>query len=195
MKRVLSILVFMTFFTLPASGTLLIQQEDTWDYCVLDFQLRTELTSIEYSDFDWDNADWIEGKAAFGSGREPRDGTINTTWIVGTDIALRKSFEIESIPTENLRLDLAIDNGCVIFVNGQEVAEFMGELFTYLWEYSIEISPEYLQLGANTVSVLAEDHGGATYFDMQLEVVPEPTTICLLGMGTVIMLRKTRRRI
>lgn len=192
MKRLLLVLIVSVFFSLPAFGTLLIQQEDTWDYCELDFELRKELTSIEYSDFDWDNADWIEGKAAFGTGREPVGGTINTVWNAGDDIALRKSFELESIPTENLRLDVALDNGCVIFINGKEVAEFMGEMHTFLWEYSMEISPDYLQLGINTVSVLAEDHGGATYFDMQLEVVPEPATICLLGLGSLVMLRKRR---
>jgi len=180
----------MALFTVQVFGMPLIQQEDTWDYCVLDFNLYYILTSIEYADFDWDNADWIEGQAAFGSGREPEGGTINTDWEVGTDLALRKSFELESLPTENLRLDLAIDNGCVIFINGEEVTERIAGYFTFLWEYTTEIDPSYLKLGTNTVSVLAEDFGGVTYFDMQLEVVPEPATICLFGLGAVFMLRK-----
>jgi hypothetical protein len=96
------------------------------------------------------------------------------------------------LPTENLRLDLAVDNGCVIFINDEEVTEHIAESFTSLWEYTTEIDPECLRLGINTVSVLAEDHGQQTYFDMQLEVVPEPATICLFGLGAVFMLRKRR---
>ena len=195
MRRVLFFFVFTALFTVPVFGMPLIQQEDTWDYCVLDFNLHYILKSIEYADFDWDNADWIEGQAAFGSGREPAGGTINTDWKVGTDLALRKSFQLESLPTENLRLDLAVDNGCVIFINGEEVTERIAESFTSLWEYTTEIDPKYLKLGTNTVSVLTEDHGGVTYFDMKLEVVPEPATICLLGLGAVLMLRKRHRRV
>ncbi|MBN2127988.1 MAG: hypothetical protein JW741_00760 [Sedimentisphaerales bacterium] len=191
MRRLLSILLLTAVFSGPASGMLLIQQEDTWEYSVLDFDLLSVWTEVEYADFDWDGAPWSDGQAAFGNGSVPVGGTINTDWKAGTDLALRTSFEIATLPTENLRLDLAVDNGCVIFINGHEVLKHNAEYFTTLWEYSTEIAPSSLTPGTNTVSVLAEDHGLRTYFDMQLQVVPEPATIALLALAALLP-RRTR---
>jgi len=68
MRRLLSILLLTAVFSCPASSMLLIQQEGTWDYSVLDFDLLSVWTEVEYADFDWDGAPWSDGQAAFGNG-------------------------------------------------------------------------------------------------------------------------------
>jgi len=81
-----------------------------------------------------------------------------------------------------------MDNGFVIFINGQQVAKDNAEAGTYYWEYTFNIDSSVLNMGINYVNVLAEDHGGLTFFDMQLIAntpppVPEPSTMLLLGSG------------
>ena len=49
------------------------------------------------------------------------------------------------------------------------------------------INPSAFTIGTNTISVLAEDHGGATFFDMQMTgdftPIPEPCSILFLSSG------------
>lgn len=123
--------------------------------------------TVNYNSFDWNNNNWTIGNAAFGDQSYPNwDMEVNTIWPVDTDLALQKTIAIAGT-IGNVTLNIAVDNGFVVFVNGQEIARENEEGFTSYWEYTYNINSLLFRQGMNTVSVLAEDHGGSTFFDMQ----------------------------
>jgi hypothetical protein len=188
-KIVLIICMGLTLFTAPAQAVLVtvVEQGDTWNYAVLTTDLYPIWNSVSYSSFDWENATWLIGQAAFGT---PCEGRIfygqpclphNTFWLENTDLALTKTVLINGIFTDPLTLYAASDNGFIVFVNGTEVFRTNRSFYTEYWEYAISVNPSVFSWGLNTISVLAEDHGDVAFFDMELigdlEYVPQPIGI------------------
>jgi hypothetical protein len=71
------------------------------------------------------------------------------------------------------------------------------EGFTSIWEYTIPLTTSYLHNGTNVIQAFAEDHGGATYFDMKLTAdvnpVPLPPSAWLLAPGLLGLLGVRKR--
>lgn len=114
---------------------------------------------------------------------------LNHTIPIGkacTDLALQQSINIDGNIIGLPRLKVAVDNGFILFVNRAEVARRNAEDFTSYWEYELDIASSSFHTGTNTISAFAEDHGGPTFFDMQLTadigVQPVPTML-LFGTG------------
>jgi hypothetical protein len=82
---------------------------------------------------------------------------------------------------------VASDNGFAIFINGHQVASNNAEGYTSIWEYEFYPTNSYLVNGSNIIQAFAEDHGGATYFDMKLTAdvtpVPLPPAMLLFAPG------------
>jgi hypothetical protein len=166
----------------------LISQGSTWDYVFLLYSndISSTWSTLEYSSFDWSSYGWGTGDAPFGNAwMLPYD----TYWPEQADIALRTTYNLSGDINGNLLLQVAADNGFIVFVNGSQVAKENAEGYTSYWEYNLSIPDTYFVQGQNTISVIAEDHGGATFFDLQLTAdiapiqTPEPSTLLLLGAG------------
>ena len=193
-------LLILAIFALGLVGTAnaapvtLVEQGSTWDYTTLGFDLWPSMTA-NYGDFDWAGASYNTGDAAFGNA-----GAYTTYWAANTDLALKQSFEVDGAATGSLLLNVASDNGFIIFLNGVEVANENAGGWTSYWEYNLNISSSSLVSGTNVVSVFAEDHGGGTYFDMKLsgdvEAVPEPATmlLSLIGFAGLAFYRKKNKK-
>lgn len=184
------LLLMGTISLAEATPTTLISAESNWNYATTGSDLWSNWSAVTFDTFAWDDATWRTGQSAFGNANTYGSVTLepyNTYWRAGTDLALQKSIFIDGNLLGALNLKVAVDNGFIIFVNGAQVAKQNAELFTNYWEYDINIASSYFHAGENTISVFAEDHGGLTYFDMQLtadvQPVPEPATMLLFGTG------------
>lgn len=189
MKRTsfLLILLIAVLFSMQGYGFPLtvIQQGDLWNYSIFSSpDLWTNWSTIGYHSFDWANANWFSGNAAFGN---PHQLPYNTYWPANTDLALQRNITLLGT-LSSVTLNVASDNGFIVFVNGVQIAKENAEGYTSYWEYSFSnINPSAFINGENTISVLAEDHGGATFFDMQMTgdftPIPEPSSILLISGG------------
>jgi hypothetical protein len=188
-----------------AELTTLIEQGAKWSYVQYNFVPDGEelawqtdwssWNSAGYDSFDWNNATWSEGNAAFGSWAFVELGLVpNTNWDVDHGLALRKSYFLDGTINGNLTLNVASDNGFMLFVNGNQVAKDVNAGYTTYWEYSLDVPSSFFVKGVNIIEVLAEDHGGQSYFDMKLsgDIIPEPGTFLLMGTGIMCWLRKRR---
>ena len=179
----------------------IISQQGFWDYNVTSTNIdHTIFPSYDFSDFTSNYTGALNGKAGFGNRTPPAGGATNTIWTAGTDLALQTTATLAGNVIGDVTLSLATDNGAIVFINGTEVFSEMAEGYTNIWEYTATVSGGLFNAGANTISVLAEDHGGATFFDMQLvaeggisSAVPEPSIIALFGLG-ILGLGFARRR-
>jgi len=183
---VIGLLLFaMTGFA-NADSVILVDQGSQWQYSVLTTDLWPTWGTVGYSSVNWASLTWQTGNAAFGN---PYSLPYNTLWIANTDLALQQTFNISGSLSEPITLNVASDNGFVVFINGVQVAKENAEGYTAYWEYTLPLgTSSFIYPGENLIQVLAEDHGSATFFDLKLtgEVsVPEPTTMLLLGLGLI----------
>jgi hypothetical protein len=165
-----------------AAPVTLVDQGSQWQYTTLSFDLWPSMNA-PYSSVNWTTAaSWSTGNAPFGN------STYQTTyWTAGTDLALLQTFNVSGLVAGSATLNVASDNGFIIFLNGTQIANKNAEGYTNYWEYTLPVSGSLFSTGVNELAVLAEDHGGATCFDMKLTAdvrpVPLPAAVVLFGTG------------
>ena len=119
---------------------------------------------------DFDAAAWKEGRGGFGTRATP-GAVVGTEWS-GSRIWLRRSFDLEKIPTTGvLHLDIHHDEDAEVWLNGRRVARLEGYTTGYVLH---ALQGKALRVGSNTLAVSCRQTGGGQFIDVGLAVVSEP---------------------
>lgn len=193
LKTLLAIIVSCTASVAMAGPVTLVSQADNWDYNFGSSFGSGGGATVTYSDFTSGYTGTSNGNAAFGN-THISGAPYNTYWSVNTSLYAQKTFTLSDPLVAPATLNVAIDNGVGIWINGHLAFQATAGGFTSIWEYSTSVDPSLFVAGLNTVSVLANDYGGATYFDMELTgTVPEPSMLGLLALSLMFFALQRRR--
>ena len=197
--------VFLIFGqTVSAAPVTILSQQSFWDYNVTGTNFGPNgLASVDYAGFLAEYTGASNGQAGFGNTTPPAGGATNTAWNVGDDLALQTTTTLSGNVIGDVTLNVAIDNGAKVFINGTDVFFADAGGYTTIWEYTTTISGSLFNAGLNTISVLASDYGGLTFFDMQLvaedgigppSAVPVPAAVWLFGTALFGLVGFSKRR-
>jgi len=103
-----------------ASLVTIVERSAWYNYDVLTTDLYPDWENAGYGSFNWGDATWESKQAAFTT--DTLSGLNHTYWEANTDLALQTSYDLDGILTD-LTLNVASDNGFIVFVNGTQVAK------------------------------------------------------------------------
>ncbi|MBN2375438.1 MAG: cellulase family glycosylhydrolase [Sedimentisphaerales bacterium] len=144
---------------MPTSQT----EKQTWQ-----FSLDNPGDGWEKTDFD--DSGWKSGAGGFGSSGTP-GAVIGTEWK-GSDIWLRRSFELEAVP-DDWQLLIHHDNDAEVYINGELVKKVAGYTISYGLEEPGAEAAGVLRAGRNVLAVHCSQVGGGQFIDVGLVAVTE----------------------
>ena len=134
----------------------------------VDWQYTIERPRDTWYTVDYATDLWKTGPGGFGTPATP-GSTIGTHWD-SSDIWLRRTFELPTLPKGRLGLRIHHDEDAQVYINGQPVAELSG--WTARYEL-VEIPSSVLQRGKNVIGVHCHQTGGGQYIDCGLDSIVE----------------------
>jgi hypothetical protein len=127
---------------------------------------------------------WLTAAAPTGGTWSAAPQAIPATWAVNSETAI--VYEINAgTGLSNVHIDLGIDNGIYVWLNGSYLFGAMAPGGANINEYDISLPS--LAAGKHYLQILREDHGGDTGYFIQMTAdrttVPAPGALALLGIG------------
>jgi hypothetical protein len=132
-----------------------------WRYTIADPR-----TGWEKPEFD--DSGWTSGRASFGTNTTP-GAKVGTRWE-SPSIWLRRSFELESVPT-NVRLSLHHDEDVQVWINGVLALDRNGYTTSYVTAPITREALAALRPGKNVLAVSCHQTGGGQNIDVGLVTV------------------------
>jgi hypothetical protein len=129
-------------------------------------------------------ADWLGGDLTGGTW-SAAPVAIPAGWALNTETAIIYEFDLASV--SDLHIDLGVDNGIVVWLDGVFQFGATAPGGANLNEYDIDIAG--LGAGVHSLQILRADHGGSQNYAISVDAtpsvvgVPEPGTLGLLGLG------------
>jgi hypothetical protein len=115
---------------------------------------------------DFDASRWSEGSSGFGRA-QTRWGRVGTEWT-GTDLWLRRTFELTSVAFANPHLKIFHDDGAEVYINGELATKRAGASGGYVFVPIGDGARQALRAGANTLAVHVHQERGGQFIDVGL---------------------------
>jgi hypothetical protein len=119
----------------------------------------------------YDDSAWRSGPGGFGTANTP-GSVVRTPWTT-SDIWLRRSFDLASIPAQPF-WRVHHDEDAEIYLNGQLVAKLSGYTSGYVRIPLDAAARAALHQGSNTLAVHVHQTSGGQYLDLGLDEVIQP---------------------
>ena len=120
----------------------------------------------------FDDATWKSGPGGFGTSGTP-GAVVGTEWK-GADIWLRRTFELDTVPTAGqISLSIHHDENADVYINGVLVRSFQGYTTGYA---TVPLDPkqdETLKIGTNTFAIHCHQTQGGQFIDAGLALLIE----------------------
>ncbi|MGH7131325.1 MAG: sugar-binding domain-containing protein [Phycisphaerales bacterium] len=137
----------------PRAGT---QKTGNWSY-------TTQSPGEGWFLPEFDSHAWKEGPAGFGTPGTP-SAHIGTEWPT-SDIWIRRSFELKSIPSGQVSLDIHHDEDAEVYINGELIASLKNYTTAYTHVPLDAKATKALKAGTNTIAIHCHQTTGGQYID------------------------------
>lgn len=122
---------------------------------------------------DFDDSAWQKGIGGFGTKGTP-GAIVRTEWN-GSDIWLRRTFELKTTNLSLPQLSIHHDEDAEVYINGQLVAELKRYTSSYVRVTLNEKARKALKVGSNCIAIHCQQTTGGQYIDAGLVDVIEQT--------------------
>lgn len=143
--------------------------------------------ALDFSLFSTFGNDWLGGDYSGGTWSSG-PVAIPTTWTVNTETAI--VYDLNLATASNLHIDLGVDNGIIVWLDGIFVFGATRAGGASLNEYDIDLAN--IVSGTHSLQILRADHGGSTGYailvdatDAPIVSVPEPGALWLIMIGLI----------
>jgi hypothetical protein len=140
---------------------------ETSEKSPLTWQYTTSAPSENWHQSGFDDSPWQSGPGGFGTDGTP-GAVVRTVWN-GSDIWLRRTFELASLPAEGeILLNIHHDEDAEIYLNGKLVRRLRGHTQSYRPAAASGDVRQFLRAGENTIAVHCHQTRGGQYIDVGL---------------------------
>lgn len=160
--------------TAPGSRSLLLPASTPgWKYVA-----AAPLAGDAWTKPEFDDSTWKAAKAPVGHGTpllgEKKGDTLD---VKEGDVAFRRTFDIDGTQWFNasrILLQVASSDSAAVSVNGKLLDDDKQGHPAQYWNRTLDVPPDSLAPGRNTIAVRLKNAAGDAFFDLQLATLDEP---------------------
>ena len=137
----------------------------------LEWRYTTEKPVDGWEQPGFDDSSWRKGPGGFGTKGTP--GTAVRTEWKGSDIWIRRTFELPDKKSGRTHLSIHHDEDAEVYINGRLASKLEGYTASYVEIELDEKALQALKVGTNGIAVHCRQTGGGQYIDVGLVNVTE----------------------